>query len=83
MLYHVLKLHTDSSTSIEDIRGKGEVIEAATHEAAVEAWINEADADPHRDCELAVLDADGRHKMFTVFPKVTLDWRLSRYQGLS
>lgn len=86
MPFKVLKIGAHESTSLDAIRERGEVFEAADHRAAAAAWCSEHEADFHSltgSFELAVADDQGRHEMFTVEPVCRLNLKRSAYQGLS
>jgi hypothetical protein len=84
MLFHVQRLPTDSSTTMDHIRERGTTIVADTFDAAASRWCeqNREDVDLLYDFELAIADSDGKHRMFTVTPTVALTFRASKYQGL-
>lgn len=84
--FKVLKISGDSSTSLEEIRDKGEEIHADSHESAARIWCSRHEGDFHSleiTFELAIADAAGSHVMFTIEPVCRLDVRRSDYQGLT
>lgn len=84
MRYHVLRIHTGSETSIDDIRNDGESFESYSHRQAAQSWIDKhgVDCDGDRCFELAIVDESDRHALFTATPTVKFELVMSRYQGL-